>query len=137
MCTPSIGNLLTRRYHPRMSRRLVSPILVLAALGILCAGPVAACVCADEPVMPMPCCPEDAGSSGHADHHAQPDVDQPCDPPAADALLPGSPDFPQPVAFANELPPWHTSDLPAQAPLVEPAPYDSPPIYLLTLRFRN
>jgi hypothetical protein len=120
-----------------MLRRFASPILVLGALGILFSGPVAACVCADEPVAPMPCCPEDGGSAGHADHGVLPDVDRACDPQSADALRPGSPDLPQPVVFANELPFWHTSDAPAQPPLVEPAPYNSPPIYLLTLRLRN
>jgi hypothetical protein len=120
-----------------MLRRLEQAILVVAALGILYSGPLAACVCADPPPASMPCCADDPQPSAHADHHSQPDVQAACDPLAADALPPSSPDFPQTLALWNDVPLWLASDPPARAQQVELPPYASPPIYLVTLRLRN
>jgi hypothetical protein len=120
-----------------MLQRLGRAILLLTALGILYSGPVAACVCADEPAAPMPCCPDDAQPSGQANHNPLSDIDVACDPLAAEVVLPSSPDFPQPVALSNEVPSWLTSDPPAPAQPAEPPPYHAPPIYLTTLRLRN
>ena len=120
-----------------MLRRLQPVILLAAALGIVYAGPVAACVCADGPVTAMPCCPDDAQPPGDANHHAPAEVDIACDPLSAEALLPSVPDIPQTVAVSSELPPWLTVDPPERAAPAYLPRYGGPPIYLVTLRLRN
>ena len=117
-----------------MLRRFVNPILILAALGVLCSGPVAACVCADEPMPAMPCCPDDPQPS-YPDDGSDAQVAAACDPLAADVLAPSLPDYAQPAAVA--VAPWITH-APASLPrAAAPEPYASPPIYLVTLRLRN
>lgn len=99
-------------------------------------GPVAACVCAGEPAASMPCCPDDAEPSGHANCSPQSDVDVACDPLTADALLPSLPDLRHPAALPNELAPWLTSDPPSLTQRAKPPSFDTAPIYLVTLRLR-
>jgi hypothetical protein len=108
-----------------MLRHLKSVILALTALGTLCAGPVAACICADEPPKAMPCCPDDPEPS---------EVFAACDPASAEVLRPSVPDLTQPAIVA--APSWLMQDPPAPAESAPPTPYSSPPIYLATLRLR-
>lgn len=117
-------------------RQFDRALLVVAALGILCAGPVAACACADE--MPaMPCCPDDPQPSDRSQQDFQSGINAVCDPVAADTLLPGPLDFPQPANVTDELSQRLTTDPPRPTPLAQPPPYAAPPIYLVTLRLRN
>jgi hypothetical protein len=112
---------------------------VLIALGILCSGPVAACVCPDEPVHAMPCCPDDVGSPDQS-RHDQPDSMSAadCAPQSADLLVVGSQDVPPPVGISGGAPPPRlTHDPPPTRVLAVQQPYDSPPIYLVTLRLRT
>ena len=112
---------------------------LLITLGILCSGPVAACVCAEEPAPAMPCCPDDPQSLDHS-KHGQPNsvIDTACDPMSADLLSAGSQDLPPPIGISSATqPPWSTHGPPSPRILALQQPYDSPPIYLVTLRLRN
>jgi len=117
-----------------MMRRLANSMLLLTALGVLCSGPVAACVCADEPMPSMPCCPDDPEPMhpSHGGFGAQ--IAAACDPLPADILAPSMPELPQLAAVAAPL--WITH-APASLPYAAaPEPNASPPLYLLTLRLR-
>jgi hypothetical protein len=128
------------RYHPVMLRlsRFSRLLLTLAALCVMYAGPVAACVCAMDSATDMPCCPDQQGSD--QSNCIQPDAQAGtvCDPVPAHALTSVSFDLSLPAAnFASPLALWS-----AHGPPTVPIPIryrvpDSPPIYLVTLRLRN
>ena len=123
-----------------MIKRFGQAIVLLLAMSILYSGPVAACVCADEaPAPAMPCCPDDPQSSDHTNlAHPGFAFDAACEPAAADLLPAGSQDIPAPVVISSGAPPaWLTHGPPAAPVLVFPEPFDTPPIYLVTLRLRN
>jgi hypothetical protein len=115
-----------------MLRRYKAPILVLAALGVLFAGPVAACLCVDEP---MPCCPDEPEPAQHPNDACATHVAAPCEATPPETLLPSAPDSPQPAA--SVAPAWYEHAPPVTAAPPTPEPYASPPIYLVTLRLRN
>lgn len=118
----------------RFSRLLVA----LAALCVMYAGPVAACVCATDAMSAMPCCPDQAPDESDC---ALPDaeVGAPCDPVSADVLTSVAFDhIPSPAVAPAHVLFWSASHGPPTVPI--PAPdLTSPaaPIYLVTLRLRN
>lgn len=118
-----------------MLRRYAAPTLVLAMLGALFAGPAAACLCADEPMPAMPCCPDEPEPSHQPKDACATQVAATCEAMGVDALLPSTPDSPQPATGIATARYEHTPSLSPAVPI--PEPYASPPIYLVTLRLRN
>jgi hypothetical protein len=119
--------------------RFTRMLTVLAAMAVLYAGPVAACICVDEPMPAMPCCPDDLQDSDQArqlpaDLASYAD----CTLVPADLLPSGPQDLPPSVAISSAVPPEWSPRAPPE-PRVRRAPthYQSLPIYLVTLRLRN
>jgi hypothetical protein len=119
----------------RFSRLLVA----LAAVCVMYAGPVAACVCSGQAVATeMPCCPDQQPDHSNC---TLPDsqVGAACDPVPADLLSAGSLDLSAPVAISSILLPLWSAAGPPPVPI--PARHQprhsSLPIYLVTLRLRN
>lgn len=123
----------------RMIKRLARSTVLLLILSVVYSGPVAACVCADEPMPEMPCCPDDPQRADHSDSmHTGFAFDPACEPAPADVLPAGTQDIPAPAAISSGAPPpWLTHGPPAVQIPAFPEPFDSPPIYLVTLRLRN
>ena len=118
-------------------RRLGRTVVLLLTLGVLYSGPVAACVCADDLMPAMPCCPDqpDFGHSGLGllDSHVTA-----CNPAPANLLPAASPELPAAIAISSAAPPgWPTHGPPPILVPADPGPHISPPIYLVTLRLRN
>jgi hypothetical protein len=108
-------------------------------MGLLYAGPVAACICVDEPMPEMPCCPDD-GQDENQTIPLPADIASysSCAFVPADLLPSSSPDLPAPVAIAfAPLPEWSSHVPPSALIPSPPERHDSPPIYLVTLRLRN
>jgi hypothetical protein len=121
-----------------MHRRLKGLLILAAAAVLLHAGPVAACVCADAPAPAMPCCPDEPQGSTHGDHGlATTERYSACEVSAAELLVGSSPELPAPIWIAAEGPPLWTHGPPVAQTAARPAAYESPPIYLVTLRLRN
>lgn len=128
------------RYHPfmvglsRFSRLLVA----LAALCVLYAGPVAACVCAMDAVSTMPCCPDQAPDDSDC---ALPDADvgAACAPVSADALTSVAFDHvSSPAVAPTPVLLWNASRGPPTVPIpARDVASHAAPIYLVTLRLRN
>jgi hypothetical protein len=121
-----------------MRSRLHRTLVAFMMLGILCTGPVAACICADAPMPPMPCCPDDAGS-GH-DHHALGAAadDAGCAATSIEQASGAKYDGMPLMAAVSHAAPIATLPRPirlSSAPRLKPHP--SPPIYLVTLRLRH
>jgi hypothetical protein len=121
----------------QMFARFSRVLVLLAAAGVVYAGPVAACLCAAEPVRQMPCCPDDAQQQDQSDCR-QPDsqANAVCDPVPVDLLAAGTLDLSPPIAISAALPSWSVHGPPRAALATFPPPHDSPPIYLITLRLR-
>ena len=118
----------------RLHRTLIASML----LGILCTGPVAACICADVPMPPMPCCPDDAGS-GH-DHHALGAAagDENCDATSIEQVSGAKYGSLPLMAAASHAAPIARLPRPTRlSSAPRPKPHPSPPIYLVTLRLRH
>ena len=122
-----------------MFSRFRRTFAICTAVGVLCAGPIAACICVDEPMPAMPCCPDEPQDSKQTTH-APADLASysDCAVVPADLLPPGPQDFPSPIAISSAAAPeW----LPRAPPAVwlprSREPYVSPPIYLVTQRLRN
>jgi len=119
-----------------MSRFARTLVLVLIA-AILHAGPVAACVCANDMPPDMPCCPDVPRDTGDPDFGLAPAFDAACNPAPGDLLPAGAQEIPAPLAIPSSIPPaWMTPGPPPLAFHAPPAPHDAPPIYLATLRLR-
>jgi len=119
-----------------MSRFARTLVLVLIA-AILHAGPVAACVCANDMPPEMPCCPDEPRDTGVPDFDLPPALDASCNPAPTDLLPAGAQDIPAPLAIPSSIP--ATSMAHGPPPLAvraRPAPHDAPPVYLATLRLR-
>lgn len=113
-------------------------IVILLALGALFAGPVSACVCADDHMAAMPCCPDQPQDVDHLDFGLPSTARAVCDPAQADLLPAGPLDLPAPVAIAASAhPAWLAHGPPGPGTFLPPRLYDAPPVYLLTLRFRE
>lgn len=120
-----------------MLLRFARQILILAALGVLYAGPVSACACPHQVSHSMPCCPDDMPAPD------QPNCAQPaptatynvCDPVPADTLSAGTIGFqlPPPADIYSILPAPPFEPI-ARAPATQS--FRPPPIYLITLRLR-
>jgi hypothetical protein len=122
---------------PRFSR-FSRHLIALAAVCVMYAGPVVACVCTAQAAMEMPCCP-DQQASDHS-NCTLPDsvVGDVCDPVPADVLSGGSFDLSPPVAiFAGLLPLWSSARPPPVPIPTRSLTNHSPPIYLVTLRLRH
>ena len=122
-----------------MPRRFARVLTVLAAMAVLYAGPVAACICVDQPMPEMPCCPDDRQDSDQATQlPANLASSSDCTFVPADLLPSGPQDLPSPVAISSVIPPEWSLRAPPE-PWVHRSPprYHSPPIYLVTLRLRN
>jgi hypothetical protein len=120
-----------------MLSRFARTFAVLAAMSLLYAGPVAACICVDEPMPAMPCCPDDPQDSDQLSVPADVASYSACTLVPAD-LLPGSQDLPSPVAISSAAPPeWSPRAPPAVGVAPSQEPYRSPPTYLVTLRLKN
>ena len=118
-----------------MLRRFTGPILVLATLGALFAGPATAYLCADQPMPPMPCCPDEPEPSQHPNDGCATQIAAACEATGTEALVPSAPDSPQPAAGVASV--WYELT-PLALPVAPiPEPHASPPIYLVTLRLRN
>lgn len=122
-----------------MTGRFARVLTVLAAMGILYSGPVAACICIDEPMPEMPCCPDDPQDSDRATHlPADLASYSNCAFVPSDLLPSGAQDLPSPVAISSAVPPeWSPRAPPEPWVRRSLADYPSPPIYLVTLRLRN
>src|SRR5262245_37602827 len=119
-------------------RRLGRQIVLLLVLAVLHAGPVAACICADDASMPaMPCCPDQGADFGHTDHAVPPSADVACDTVAVSLIPASSPDVPAPIGIPSAEPPARLTHAPPplRSPL-PPAPLGAEPLYLVTLRLR-
>jgi hypothetical protein len=122
-----------------MPSRFARVLTVLATMAVLYTGPVAACICVDEPMPEMPCCPDDPQDSDQA---TQMPADlasySDCTFVPADLLPSGPQDLPPPVAISSAVPPeWWPRAPPEPWVRRSPTRYPSPPIYLVTLRLRN
>ena len=121
-----------------MLSRFARTLILLAVAGVAYAGPVAACVCAVNPMDEMPCCPDNAQQQDQS-NCTQPDSDLStvCDPAPADVVTAGSHDLSPPIAISMVLPSsWPTRGPPAPSIATAPPPHDFPPVYLTTLRLR-
>jgi hypothetical protein len=122
-----------------MPSRFARALTVLAAMAVLYAGPIAACICVDEPMPAMPCCPDDLQDSDQA---TQLPADlasySDCTFVPADLLPSGPQDLPSPIAISSAIPPEWSPRAPPE-PRIHRSPTHcySPPIYLVTLRLRN
>lgn len=113
-------------------------LIVGAAAVLLHVGPVAACVCADVPAPSMPCCPDEPQGSGHGDHGlAAADGYSACELVAADVAGTSKQELPTPIYIASAASPLWAHGPPVVRPATPRALYESPPIYLVTLRLRN
>ena len=121
----------------RMLTRFSRVLVLLAAAGVVYAGPLAACVCVAERMDEMPCCPDDAEQQDHS-NCTQPDseVNAACDTVPADLLPAGTQDLSPPIAISAALPPWSVHGPPVSSIATSLPPHDSAPIYLITLRLR-
>jgi hypothetical protein len=122
-----------------MASRFARTFAVFTAMGLLYAGPVAACICVDEPMPAMPCCPDDPQDSDQTTH-ASPDLTSysACTLVPADLLPSGPQDLPSPVAISGTAAlEWSPRAPPAVWVPRPQEPHESPPIYLVTLRLRN
>ena len=122
-----------------MPSRFARALTVLAAIAVLYAGPIAACICVDQPMPELPCCPDDPRDSDQA---AQLPADlasySGCTFVPADLLPSGPQDLPSPVAISSAIPPeWSPRTPPEPRVRRSPTHYHFPPIYLVTLRLRN
>jgi hypothetical protein len=120
-----------------MNRHLRGVIILAAAAVLLHAGPVAACVCADAPAPSMPCCPDEPQGSTHGDHGLAAEGYSACEVAPAAVVGTGKQELPAPIGIASVAPPLWAHGPPDAQPSASPAPYESPPIYLVTLRLRN
>ena len=110
-------------------------VVLLLALAVLYAGPVAACVCADDlPMAEMPCCPDQPADPSGLGLSAE--VAPACASMAASFLTVGEQALPAFVAIA-EMPP---AQRPRGPPLISvrswTEPFTHPPPYLVTRRLR-
>ena len=121
-----------------MPSRFARALTVLAAMAVLYAGPVAACICVDQPMPEMPCCPGDPQDSEATQLPADLASYSDCTFVPADLLPCGPQDLPSPVAISSAIPPeWSPRAPPEPRLRTSPTHYHSPPIYLVTLRLRN
>jgi hypothetical protein len=117
--------------------RLFRTVLVLLTFGILCSGPVVACVCADSGTPRMPCCPHQPVPDGHAMPALPVNVNM-CAPVLVDAPQATSLEVPMPLAVADTFTAaWPPPKRPPTVDPPDPDPLIGPPIYLITLRLRN
>jgi hypothetical protein len=113
-------------------------LVIVVVAAILHAGPVAACVCADQMPPDMPCCPDQPQDTGHSNVGLPHSMNVVCSPVSADLVPAGTQDLPAPLALPTSIPPaWMTHGPPLLALRAPPVPHDTPPIYLVTLRLRN
>lgn len=120
-----------------MLMRFARTLILLAVAGVAYAGPLAACVCAAEPMDEMPCCPDDAQQHGQSPCTQPNEMNAPCDAVPADLLAAGSQDLSPPIAISAALPSsWLAHGPPLTSIATTPPPHDSPPIYLITGRLR-
>jgi hypothetical protein len=118
--------------------RLARTLVILFVAAILHAGPVAACVCADQMPPDMPCCPDQPQDNGHLNFGLAHSMNVACDPVAAELLQAGTLEMPAPLALPTSIPPAWLARPPAPVAFrAPPVPHDTPPIYLTTLRLRN
>lgn len=120
-----------------MFRRFARTFAVCAAMGLLYAGPVVACICVDEPMPAMPCCPDgphDSDRTTQVPANVASYAD--CTLVPADPLPSGPQDLPSPVAIPIATPTvWSDPGPPARL-LRSSEPHESPPVYLVTQRLR-
>jgi len=129
------------QYHQAMARfsRFSRLLLALAALCVMYAGPVAACVCAmDYAADEMPCCPDQQGSNQSNCNQPDAQASTVCDPVPVDAVTSVPLDSSLPVAIFASPPPLWSAHGPPRVPIpIRHRIVDSQPIYLVTLRLRN
>ena len=118
--------------------RLARTLVIVVVAAILHAGPVAACVCADQMPPDMPCCPDQPQDARHFNAGLPNSMDVACSPVAAELLQSGTQDLPAPAALPTSIRrAWITHGPPPLALRPPAVPHDTPPIYLVTLRLRN
>jgi hypothetical protein len=113
--------------------------IVVFAVSLFVAGPVAACLCTDWAMADMSCCPDGAMGGGDYDTPDPVSSEPACEFVPGNPIPASSPDLPVALLGASTFP------VPAAArapPLIIPAHHEqrydsSPPIYLLTLRIRD
>jgi hypothetical protein len=121
-----------------MSNRFTRILLVGAAAVLLHVGPVAACVCTDAPAPSMPCCPDEPEGKGHGDHgYPATEGYSACELVAVDVAGASKQELPAPICIASAPSPLWVHGPPVVRQATQQAPYESPPIYLVTLRLRN
>lgn len=120
-----------------MLMRFARTLFLLAVAGVAYAGPLAACVCAAEPMDEMPCCPDDAQQHGQSPCTQPDEMNAPCDAVPADLLPVGTHDLSPPIAISSALPSlWFVRGPPLKSIASTPPPDGSSPIYLITGRLR-
>jgi len=139
---PSVHWSIWNRSRPAVlsvaMSRLARTLVIVVVAAILHAGPVAACVCADQMPPEMPCCPDQPQDTGHFNAGLPHSLDATCSPVATELLSVGTQDLPAPLALPTSIPgAWMTHGPPPLALRPPPAPHNTPPIYLVTLRLRN
>lgn len=116
--------------------RLGRVVLLLLTLGILCSGPVAACVCPDGGMPTMPCCPDQHPHGGDVGLGTSHSLAVACASTPAQLLPAVSLDLPIAVGIVSDISsPW-TRGPPTSALASPQLAASAPPIYLATLRLR-
>jgi hypothetical protein len=120
-----------------MISRLSRLLIVLTAAVVAYAGPVAACLCVNEPAKEMPCCPDDVQQQDHSNcPQSDSELTAACDTVPADFVPAGTQDLSLPVALSAAPPPWVVHGPPAASIATSPPHRHSSPIYLVTQRLR-
>lgn len=120
----------------RIMHRVGRVVLLLLTLGILCSGPVAACVCPDAGMPAMPCCPDQHPHGGDVGLGISHSLAVACASTPAQLLPAVSLDLPIAVGIVSDVPSAWTRG-PPTSPLASPQlSASAPPIYLATLRLR-